>query len=209
MVLPSSGSLSYNTIRAEFGSPSSNVYLSLYYRGGPYTYQVPRNNSITTNNTGTISVNNFYGAAGKGDYARGVFGSYNSGGKFATIYTGCGGPNLPGMADTSLRTNVFSTGFTQCYASAVGINPGSFTMGPFAPGNQNSSRTYYFYNSAGAQQRQFTWRAGAPSGSGSNTTESTLQPAPRTQMGPGPFSGTFVTSTVPWNIGVDTTIRGF
>ena len=28
MVLPTSGSLSYNTIRAEFGSPSSNVYLS-------------------------------------------------------------------------------------------------------------------------------------------------------------------------------------
>ena len=43
MVLPSSGTLDFNSIRAEFGSPSSNVYLSLYYRGGPYTYQVPRN----------------------------------------------------------------------------------------------------------------------------------------------------------------------
>jgi len=28
-------------------------------------------------------------------------------------------------------------------------------------------------------------------------------------MGPGPYSGTFVTSTIPWNIGVATTIRGF
>ena len=71
MVLPTSGSLSYNTIRAEFGSPSSNVYLSLYYRGGPYTYNVPRNSSITTSTTGSIAVNDFYGAAGKGDYAGG------------------------------------------------------------------------------------------------------------------------------------------
>ena len=62
MVLPSSGSLSYNTIRAEFGSPSSNVYLSLYYRGGPYTYAIPANANITTRSTGTIAVNDFYGA---------------------------------------------------------------------------------------------------------------------------------------------------
>ena len=36
MTLPSSGSLDFNTIRAEFGSPSSNVALNLYYRGGSY-----------------------------------------------------------------------------------------------------------------------------------------------------------------------------
>ena len=43
MTLPSSGTLDFNSIRAEFGSPSSNVYLSLYYRGGPYTYPDPAN----------------------------------------------------------------------------------------------------------------------------------------------------------------------
>ena len=87
MVLPSSGTLDFNSIRAEFGSPSSNVYLSLYYRGGPYTYQVPRNNSITTSSSGQIAVDDFYGSAGKGDYAAATFGYYNSGGKFANVYS--------------------------------------------------------------------------------------------------------------------------
>ena len=70
MTLPSSGSLSYNTIRAEFGSPSTNVYLSLYYRGGPYAYPVPANANITTSSTGTISVANFYGADNSTDYLK-------------------------------------------------------------------------------------------------------------------------------------------
>ena len=80
MVLPSSGSLSYNTIRAEFGSPSSNVYLSLYYRGGPYTYAIPANANITTSSTGTIAVNDFYGADNKGPYASFSGGTHNTGG---------------------------------------------------------------------------------------------------------------------------------
>ena len=205
MVLPSSGTLDFNSIRAEFGSPSSNVYLSLYYRGGPYTYQVPRNNSITTSSSGQIAVDDFYGSAGKGDYAAGTFGYYNSGGKFANVYSGVGGPNLPSMSDTSLRTNVFSTGFTKNYSESLGIAPGAFTMGPFASGNNNQSRTYYYYNTSGTLQRQFTWRSGAPTGSGGDTIETTLQPAPRTQT----TAGTFVTSPISWQFGGFTIIRGF
>ena len=85
MTLPSSGSLSYNSIRAEFGSPSSNVYLSLYYRGGPYTYNLPQNANITTGSSSTISVNNFYGSAGKGPFAFFNGGIYTSGGKLLLL----------------------------------------------------------------------------------------------------------------------------
>ena len=134
MVLPSSGTLSYNTIRAEFGSPSSNVYLSLYYRGGPYTYNVPANSNITTSSTGSISVSNFYSARGKTDYASGVFGFYTSGGKIPDQRGGVGGPNLPSMGDTSIRTNVLSTGFTTNYAQQS-IAGSTYVMGPFAGGN--------------------------------------------------------------------------
>ena len=210
MVLPTSGSLSYNTIRAEFGSPSSNVYLSLYYRGGPYTYNVPRNSNITTNNSGTIAVDDFYGAAGKGDYAAGQFGYYSSGGKFANVYAGCGGPNLPSMSDTSIRTNVFSPSRTKSYAEQLGINPSSFVMGPFAPGNANGSRTFYFYNTSGTLQRQFTWKSSAPSGSGGDTSVSSLESAPFTVFAPGtPEAGNQIWAPFRWNINAFVVIRGF
>ena len=209
MVLPSSGSLSYNTIRAEFGSPSTNVYLSLYYRGGPYTYNVPQNANITTGSSSTISVNNFYGTSGKGDYAAGPFGYYNSGGKFATIYGGCGGPNIPGMSDSSIRTNVFSSGFTKNYAENAGISPGSFTMGPFASGNNNQSRTFRYYNSSGGLVAQFTFKSGVPTGSGGDTAVSSFTdgPAPYTTVSPG---GGRVWSSPTWNFSnAFTIIRGF
>lgn len=211
MVLPSSGSLTYNTIRAEFGSPSSNVYLNLYYRGGPYTYQVPRNSSITTSSTGQLSASSFYGAAGKGDYAAGPFGYYTTGGKFATSHGGCGGPNIPSMSDTSMRTNVFSTGMTQSFATNAGLTPSSFTMGPFAPGNANGSRTFYFYNTSGTLQRQFTWKSGAPSGSGGVTTVTSLESAPYTSFAPGtPQAGNAIWSASRWNLSnAVTIIRGF
>ena len=109
------------------------------------------------------------------------------------------------MSDTSIKTNVFSTGFTKNYSESLGINPGAFTMGPFASGNNNQSRTYYYYNGSGGLVRQFTWRSGAPTGSGGDTVETTLQPAPRTTA----TNGQFVTSPVTWQIGAFTVIRGF
>ena len=211
MVLPSSGSLTYNTIRAEFGSPSSNVYLNLYYRGGPYTYQVPRNSSITTSSTGQLSASHFYGAAGKGDYAAGPFGYYTTGGKIPSTYGGCGGPNLPSMSDTSIRTNVFSPSMTQCFSQFVPAQPSVFRMGPFASGNNNQSRTFYFYNTSGTLQRQFTWRSDAPTGSGSTTSANSLEPSPSTTFAPGtPFAGDTVYTSNRWGFSnALIVIRGF
>jgi len=168
MTLPSSGSLDYNSIRAEFGSPSSNVYLNLYYRGGPYTYPVPANANITTSSSGQLSVSNFYGADSTTDYAKVVGQSYNSGGKAPVTYYGTGMPNTGGgdIPDTSLKVGSLSTTFNppgslDCYASSA-LN---FTM-TFATntyGNSNFTlRNFYFYNTSGSLIGQF--RTGAQAG---------------------------------------------
>ena len=82
MTLPSSGSLDFNSIRAEYAiGSSSNVALSGYYNGGsivPYL----ENDSVPT--SGQISVSNFY--SGKGFNPNGlVFTTAASGGKASTI----------------------------------------------------------------------------------------------------------------------------
>lgn len=168
MVLPSSGSLSYNTIRAEFGSPSSNVYLSLYYRGGPYTYAIPANANITTSSTGTIAVNDFYGADNKGPYASFSGGTHNTGGKAPQLYYGAGGPSLPGMSDQSITVGGAGYNFNRFYSYGntifmTGSPGGSLTSAPTW-----SQRNFYGYNSSGGLA--FTWRTGWACGRGQQPT---------------------------------------
>ena len=175
MTLPSSGSLSYNSIRAEFGSPSTNVYLSLYYRGGPYTYPVPANASITTSSTGTISVANFYGADNTTDYAKINGTTYNSGGKAPQIYYGTGAPGTGGgnIPDTSFRCGSLSTSFNppgslDCYATNTSNLRMTFATNTYGNGNF-TLRNFYFYNTSGTLVGQF--RTGAQAGkSGTPTT---------------------------------------
>ena len=169
MVLPSSGSLSYNTIRAEFGSPSSNVYLSLYYRGGPYTYNIPQNASITTGSSSTISVNNFYGSAGKGPFAFFNGGTHTTGGKAPLSYYGAGGPSLPGMSDSSLT--IGGTGYTVNRYFAMGTIQMFITGTPGANVTSTptwSQRNFYGYNPGGSLVHQF--RTGSGAGRGTMTT---------------------------------------
>jgi len=154
MTLPSSGSLSYNSIRAEFGSPSTNVYLSLYYRRGPYCYNLPQNSSITTGSSSTISVANFYGAEGPARYASGTGGTYNTGGKLPSVYYGTGGTGLPGMSDTSINiggTQRTCVSFYYFTGILNGVNIG-LPQGHFGSMNARTFRVYYdsnfsnFYN---------------------------------------------------------------
>lgn len=115
MTLPSSGALDYNSIRAEFGAPSSNVYISLFNRTGAYVYNVPANSNIPTSGSAQISVSNFYGAKGKTDYAAGPGGTYSTGGKLPNVYYGTGGPSLPGMSDSSFLQGGSSKTLTAVY----------------------------------------------------------------------------------------------
>tara|TARA_B100000123_G_scaffold55457_1_gene38407 strand:+ start:1279 stop:2016 length:738 start_codon:yes stop_codon:yes gene_type:complete len=165
MTLPSSGSLSYNSIRAEFGSPSSNVYLSLYYRGGPYTYNLPQNANITTGSSSTISVNNFYGSAGKGPFAFFNGGIYTSGGKAPLTYYGAGGPSLPSMSDSSLT--IGGTGYTVNRYFAMGNSQFYMTGTPASNVTSQptwSVRNFYGYNPSGSLVHNFRTGSGAGRG---------------------------------------------
>ena len=154
MTLPSSGTLDYNSIRAEFGSPSSNVYLNLYYRGGPYAYQVPANSNLPDTTTAQASVSNFYGAKNTTDYAKMNGSSYNSGGKAPVVYYGVGGPSLPsGFADGSLKVGSSSYTISKCYSTSS-----SQTIMQFNGGYGDSQfrlRPFYFYNTSGTNVGTF------------------------------------------------------
>lgn len=59
MALPTSGPISWEMIRAEFGG-SHPILISQYYRGGGLVPNIPANANVPT--SGTISAQNFYGA---------------------------------------------------------------------------------------------------------------------------------------------------
>jgi hypothetical protein len=194
MTLPSSGSLDYNSIRAEFGSPSSNVYLNLYYRGGPYTYPVPANASITTSSSGQLSVSNFYGADGTTDYAKMIGASHNTGGKAPVIYNGVssGGVGTFGsMPDGSMKVGSSSYTISAIYASGVANMVMIFNSG--YGDSQFRSRRFYFYNTSGGLAAEFStghkagytgtpdiWQSPNPTGTYSEGIDAGLS-------GPAPF----------------------
>lgn len=161
MTLPSSGALNYNSIRAEFGSPSSNVNLSLYVRGSQYTTYLPSNSNITTSATGEIAVNDFYGAEGSSNYAFGTGGSHNTGGKAPQQYYGWGDPtgHLPAAQNTSALIGSLSTTITGCYHITGGTLPSGFTLrlGTNTYLNSNlTSRLFTLYNTSSSSISNFT-----------------------------------------------------
>ena len=88
MTLPGSGTLSLSSIQGEFGG-SNPISMSEYYRSGPYVPNYPANSPIPT--SGTISINQFYGATNSAP-ANQEFGfsagTYVTGGKASQTYTG-------------------------------------------------------------------------------------------------------------------------
>jgi len=86
MTLPSSGALSLNDVRGEFGGPSSNVAINSYYRNGSFVYNVTKNLNVPT--SGTIAFDDFYGTEGAGVYGKVTFGTANTGGKIPNTFVG-------------------------------------------------------------------------------------------------------------------------
>lgn len=174
MTLPSSGALSYNSIRAEFGSPSSNVFLSLYVRGSQYTVPLPANLNIPTSATAAISVNNFYGAESDINlYAFGTGGSFNSGGKVPIQYYGWGDTtgNLPAATSTSIRIGNSSPG------PDAAVTCSGFWHATAGPSAQ-SGNTFYMkfslsaHNNGNLTSRSFVVRNLSGSSLGTLTTSS-------------------------------------
>lgn len=149
MTLPGSGTLDYNSIRAEFGSPSSNVYLNLYYRGGPYAYQVPANVNLPDSSTAQASVSNFYGAKNKTDYFQGSGSTLNTGGKSPVIYSGVGHPGGGSWGDSVGK--IGGTAYTAAkFYNVSDLNQFVFNMGSGANDGNFVSRAFKCYNSSGS-----------------------------------------------------------
>jgi hypothetical protein len=149
MTLPSSGTLDYNSIRAEFGGNSANVTLSTFYRGSGFTYPVPTNAPIPTGTTSQISVSNFYGAKG---IAR--LGGFNatqtqSGGKLPTTFRGA--PSATQFFDQAgyfANTNIGNwTTFRS--ETNVGVNVGLVNWSTAIP--VGVARQATVYNASGQQ----------------------------------------------------------
>lgn len=127
MTLPSSGALSLNDVRGEFGGPSSNVAINSYYRNGSFVYNVTKNTSVPT--SGQIQFNDFYGTEGAGVYAKGTAGTASTGGKASVTYNGVDtvGQNTSAFGSWSdASVTVGSTGrtvrrFTTNVSPATGI----------------------------------------------------------------------------------------
>jgi hypothetical protein len=60
MPLQTSGTISINDLRNEFGNTPGQDGLNEYYRGGSYVPNIPQNNNVPT--SGQIALSNFYGA---------------------------------------------------------------------------------------------------------------------------------------------------
>tara|TARA_B100000123_G_scaffold272415_1_gene255019 strand:+ start:744 stop:1388 length:645 start_codon:yes stop_codon:yes gene_type:complete len=168
MTLPSSGALDFNSIRAEFGSPSSNVYLGLYHRGSAYTTYLPANTSIPTSSTAQTSVNNFYGAEGGSLYAFGTGGAHNTGGKTAAQYYGIGGPSLPAMQNTSIRIGSLNTTMSTFYHSSGALTDFVMQLGTNTYLNSNlTSRLFTAYNTSSSSIGTYrTSSVAGPTGTG-------------------------------------------
>ena len=160
MTLPSSGQLDFNSIRAEFSGPSSNVTMSTYNRGGTYVFAVPANADIPTSTTAQIEIPDFYGAKNKSDYASFTGGSHAYGGKANYTSYGVGGPNLPAAISDSYKVGTGTFTMTACYNDGASqnnfhIKNSSGPTGGIGAGGQWTSRNFYFYDTSGNVDFQF------------------------------------------------------
>lgn len=87
MALPTSGTITWEMIRAEFGG-TYPIYINQYYRGGPLVPNVPANNGIPT--SGAISAFQFRGATKVTPFAASIDPSsvyqYYNRNDFGTLY---------------------------------------------------------------------------------------------------------------------------
>ena len=154
MTLPSSGTLDYNSIRAEFGGNSANVTLSTFYRGSSFTYPVPANAPIPTGASSQISVSNFYGTKGIARLAGFNAIQSQSGGKLPTTFRGA--PSASAFFDQAgywANTNIGNWTVFRSETN-VSVNIAQVNWSTAIPVGVSRSATVY--NSSGQQTINIT-----------------------------------------------------
>jgi|TARA_R100001086_G_scaffold213984_1_gene129976 hypothetical protein len=151
MTLPSSGTLSFNSIRAEYAGPSSNVRISDYYGGGPVGVPYGYYNSNLVN-SGQISVSSFYGTqdfqirlaftTGPSGGKAGTMGISPTQGSWQTVGMSANAPTLYNnsplkMGNTILRswTTIREWNYYENSPCTAGQNPSIANMMRNTPGN--------------------------------------------------------------------------
>ena len=137
MTLPSSGTLSLSSIQGEFGG-SNPISLSEYYRNGPLVPNFPANTGIPT--SGTISINNIYGATNTGPTNTtfaGTAGQFTTGGKASSTETGIRtyGSTIGSFSDNSVILGGPTYTVTCFYSSASFV----ITMSFFSVSGNNTA----------------------------------------------------------------------
>lgn len=166
MPLQTSGTISINDIRNEFGDTPGDDRLSEYYRGGTYVPNISLNNNVPT--SGQIALSNFYGAtkgyplniviSGGGG---GGGGGYNDGGPGNT-YGSSGGSSW--VRNTS-GNNVISVNGGGGGRSG-GVNGTTGGAGQNSPINANGRGGGGNANNSGGSSTRTSWGASGGGGGG-------------------------------------------
>lgn len=143
MALQTSGTISIDDIRDEFGATSGAI--DAYYRGGGIVVDAPVNNSVPT--SGTISLEDFYGASKVLNVVARAWGGGGAGGLglsngSSTVQAPSGGASYVALPD---GTNLCSSsggagginGGAAGTAGVVGVTGGNSFGGPGAGGSTN------------------------------------------------------------------------
>lgn len=200
MTLPSSGTISINSLVGEYGSTGSDRRLSHYYRGGGLVANHSNNSSVPT--SGTISLSNFYGQSNTSpaptsysySFTIGTTGSGISRGFF--LNTSGGGSVTPNPQTGATFASGFNPTIFQWASSMISGKTGGITYTWFfiatghiansgwtsftIPSNMTSSGSAftltrasgnYNQNSPGGNNRtQWEWSAQSTGFSGSNVS---------------------------------------
>lgn len=151
MTLPSSGALSLNDVRGEFGGPTSNVAVNSYYRNGSFVYNVTKNVGVPT--SGQIDFADWYGTEGAGPYAKGTAGTASTGGKLAVVYSG---------VDT---VGQFTSTFGSWADASITVGSTARTVRTFMSAPAVGGPTFYFdYNTTVRAMESVYWQVYTTSG---------------------------------------------
>lgn len=160
MALPTSGTISINALKTEFGS--SNNSLSAYYRGGGIVPDTPTNASVPT--SGVISLFNFYGASASTPLSLSVSPGI-------LIAVGTVGAGELSSGPMTVTPSGGSGGYTYAW-SVISNNAG----GGFSTGTTSASATYVTSSFlAGSGGRQTVVRCTVTSGASSASIDVTLE----------------------------------